>query len=362
MPDGRAYNRRVAAWRAAALAAILTITLGAAAPAARADVVTLRNGDRLTGKVVHKSADELAFATAYAGTLKLKWSDIASLSTDGPVTLIVGNGAPQTGALAAGSAPGKASMVPVKPGPSFTEVDAAREIALADVRFVNPTVDESGSGILWSGRINAGGGTTSGNSTNSTLHGDVDLTGRALHYRVLGGGEYNYATSNHVLSVSNWRARAEFDRFYRQNFFSYTRATFEHDRFKSLDLRSTAGGGLGYQFFESPALNLSLQAGVDYVAADNIGAPDDHYAAAAWVLRYDQKPWGLNLQLFHQQEGTISMDSAGNVVLHTRTGVRAPLGGGINATLQYNYDWTRDPPPGSLSADRTLLFTLGYAW
>lgn len=341
--------------------ALLALGVALCAPA-RADVVILRNGDRLTGKAVHKKADLLTFATTYAGTLTLKWSDIATLTTDKPVTLVIGNERLLTGRLDTGITQGRAAFIPTTTPAASADFLAPRDLPLDSVRFLNPTVDESGRGIAWSGRINAGGAQTSGNSTNSSLHVDVDTTGRAREYRILGGGEFNHATDHEQETVSNWRARGEFDRFYQKRMFSYTRATFEHDKFKALDLRSTAGGGLGYQFFESAPLNLSVQGGLDYVDVNNISAPDDQYVAAAWVLRYDQKPWNWNMQFFHQQDGTVSLESPGTIVLHTQTGVRAPLGLGINATLQYNYDWDNHPPDGSVSADRTLLFTLGYAW
>ncbi len=364
MIDERASKRRLPSPPPARIAR-LALVLGAAvlACAAHADVIVLKNGDRLTGKVVHKMGDELTFATDYAGTLKLKWSDIAALATPKPVSLMISEERVLKGTLGAGTSAGHAVFIPAPPpGAPKGEAPPARDIALADVRFVNPTIEESGAGILWTGHVNAGGASTSGNSTNGTLHVEADVTGRARHSRVLAGGEYNRATSNEIESASNWRARGEYDRFYRNKDFSYTRATFEHDPFKALELRSTLGVGIGYQFYESPALNLSLQGGLDYVVVDNIGVPDQNYAAPAWVLRYDQKPFGLNMQFFHQQDGTVSLDSRNSIVLHTQTGVRAPIGLGINATLQYNYDWTSDPPAGRFSADRTLLFTLGYAW
>ena|GEM_PF-178935 len=342
--------------------ALLLLCAAIHAPA-RADVVVMRNGDRLTGKVVHKKADELLFATAYAGTLKLKWSEVASLATDKPVALMIGDAHMVSGTLADGFTPGSAAFAPRGPRGASAQYLAPRDIVLADVRYVNPTVDESGQGIAWSGHVNAGGATTSGNSINGSVHADADASGRARDYRILGGGELNHATDHHTETVFNWRAHGEFDRFYeKQTFFSYTRATVEHDKFKALDLRSTLGGGAGYQFFESAPLNLSLQGGLDYVVVNNIKVPDDQYTAAAWVLRYDEKPWKLDMQFFHQEDGTVSLDSPSNIVLHTQTGVRAPLRGGINATVQYNFDWNNRPPAGSESADRTLLFTLGYAW
>jgi putative salt-induced outer membrane protein YdiY len=363
MTDERGPLGALSALRARLSLCIALISLCAlAASPARADVVLLRNGDRLTGTAVHMKANQLAFATSYAGTLLIKWSDIASLVTVKPVTLVIGNEHVLSGKLGAGMTPGRAALTPTTAVAASADFLAPREIPLASVRFLNPTVDESGSGIAWSGRINAGGASTSGNSTNGSMHVDVDATGRARQYRILGGGEFNHATDHYSETVSNWRARGEFDRFYEKKMFSYTRTTFEHDKFKALGLRSTLGGGLGYQFFESAALNLSVQGGLDYVDVNNLDVADDRYAALAWVMRYDQKPWTLNMQFFHQEDGTVSIDSPSNVVLHTQTGVRAPLGLGINATLQYNYDWNNRPPQGRVDADRTLLFTLGYAW
>ncbi|MEP7061449.1 MAG: DUF481 domain-containing protein [Betaproteobacteria bacterium] len=363
MTDERGTHAAPPLWRARLSLAVAPCAIFAlAASPVHADVLLLRNGDRLTGAALHMKADQLAFATSYAGTLTLKWSDIASLVTDKPVTLIIGNEHVLRGKLAAGLTPGRARFTPTAEVAASDAFLAPREIPLASVRFVNPSVDESGSGIAWSGRVNAGGASTSGNTTNSSMHVDVDATGRARQYRMLGGGEFNHATDHQNETASNWRARGEFDRFYEKKMFSYTRATFEHDKFKALGLRSTLGGGLGYQFFESAALNLSLQGGIDYVDVNNLDVADDRYAALAWVMRYDQKPWNLNLQFFHQEDGTVSIDSPSNVVLHTQTGVRAPLGLGINATLQFNYDWNNRPPQGRVDADRTLLFTLGYAW
>ncbi len=342
-------------------AAVLALGLTLAS-IARADVVVMKNGDRLTGKAVHKKANELVFSTPYAGNLTLRWSDIASLITSKPVAMVLGNEHFVSGSLAESPVHGHAALTLESFAAPSPQYSAPRDIALDSISFLNPTVEESGRGILWSGRVNAGGASTSGNTTNGTLHADVDLSGRALHYRILGGGEFNHATNQHVENVSNWRAHGEYDRFYSKSTFSYARTTLEHDKFRALDLRSTAGAGYGYQFFESPTLNLSLQGGVDYVDVNNLAAPDEDYAAAAWLLRYDQKPWNWIVQFFHQEDGTVSMDSPSSVVLHTQTGLRAPLGGGINATLQLNYDWQNRPPPGLRDSDRTLLFTLGYAW
>ena len=68
------------------LAAALALSVAAAA---HADTVTLRNGDRLSGKVLHKSGDVLTFETSYAGKLRIRWSEVRSIATDSPLRVML---------------------------------------------------------------------------------------------------------------------------------------------------------------------------------------------------------------------------------------------------------------------------------
>ena len=60
-------------------------------PWVQADQVYLKNGDRLTGKVISLGKGRLLLHTAYAGELSIRWETIASLKTDGPVVLTLHN-------------------------------------------------------------------------------------------------------------------------------------------------------------------------------------------------------------------------------------------------------------------------------
>jgi len=59
---------------------------------AAADEIVLRSGERLTGRIVDKSATELLLETASAGTLRISWDQIFSLQTDLPQdAMLAGN-------------------------------------------------------------------------------------------------------------------------------------------------------------------------------------------------------------------------------------------------------------------------------
>ena len=83
---------------------------------------------------------------------------------------------------------------------------------------------------------------------------------------------------------------------------SKTNILFEKNEFKDLRLRSTIGTGVGYQ-----------------------GLQDTE-------------------ELF----------------VRSHTGFRFPLKNGFLATLQYSYDWYKNPSPGQEDYDAKYMFTLGY--
>ena len=62
------------------------------APSAQADEVRLKNGDRLTGKVLRMQGDKLLLQTEYAGELSIAWAEVGSLATDAAIRLVLSDG------------------------------------------------------------------------------------------------------------------------------------------------------------------------------------------------------------------------------------------------------------------------------
>src|ERR1700694_438059 len=59
---------------------------------ARADQVTLKNGDRLSGAIVKADGKTLILKTDYAGDLTLKWSAVDAFTTAEPVHVALAGG------------------------------------------------------------------------------------------------------------------------------------------------------------------------------------------------------------------------------------------------------------------------------
>ena len=70
----------------------------------------------------------------------------------------------------------------------------------------------------------------------------------------------------------------------------------------------------------------------------------------------------LPLELFHEHDGFISLEDTNDVTLRSRSGLRMPIAGGLDASLQLNVDWERSPAAGRKSTDASLLVGVGYRW
>lgn len=323
----------------------------ACAPAS-ADTVTLKNGDRITGTLLNLSRDTLVMKTAYAGEVKIGRSAIASLDTEGEVTLVLDGDIRR--ARLGSAAPGNVAVQP--------SGQAAQTLPLESIALVNPTPAQGGPGRAYRGRVNLGASRTDGNSDVQRVYGDGELVARSRFDRWTVRGDVRDAKDNGRRTESKWRAHGAYDRFYDRRMYSYVRTSFEHDEFADVDLRTTLGAGLGLQVLEGEPTSLSVQGGLDYVRIDRSIAADEDYPALGWEVKFEHKMWDGRLALFHGHDGFLGLEDAEQVLLRTRTGLRLPLAQGFNATAQLNLDWDREPAPGRRSTDRTWLLTLGYAW
>ena len=100
----------------------------------------------------------------------------------------------------------------------------------------------------------------------------------------------------------------------------YANALFLYNPFKDLDLRSTIGGGVGYQFWEDVRKKLSFELGVSYVDENFRIAEDNAYAGGRWAINFNYWILPDKIELFHFQEGYFSLEDFKDMNLITEQG------------------------------------------
>jgi putative salt-induced outer membrane protein YdiY len=337
----------------AACAALGSLALAASQYVA-ADSVLLKGGDRLSGTILGKAGDELTIKTSYAGEVVIKWTEVDSIETTAVAKFMLKD---RTVMSAQATRAGDAAVV-LKSGTVITTTP----IALADIDYINPPPEVTGEGVSVSGHANLGMTANRGNTDNSQVLYDTEAVIRSISNRFTIGAAGEQKEEEGTETSRKNRAHFKYDHFLTRQWYAYANTDAEEDKFADINLRTTLGGGAGYQFFESPERSLSLEGGLTYVNNDYIVAEDDGYAAGRWALRYAQYLAGGKAQFFHDQEGLVSVEDPSDVILRLQTGLRFPLVLNLNATLQYNVDWQNNPPAGFDSTDSSYIVSVGYLW
>jgi putative salt-induced outer membrane protein YdiY len=319
----------------------------------QADTVKLKNGDILTGTVVKKETDKLIFKTNYAGEIKIIWSEVATLDTDAPVNVVMADEASFDAQLQ-NNALGSVHAV-------NTSLAMSKELDLKELAYINPSPEVSGKGIAWKGHANIGGAITQGNSDTSVLRFDAETIARTKNNRFTVGGNLNRAKSNDESTEFNSKGYTQYDHFVNKKWFLYANGSAEHDKFRDISLRSNLGVGSGYQIYEQPDQNLSIEGGINYVNVDYNEAEDESYESVRWALKYDQLLF-YNVKFFHQHEILVSIENSKDALVFTKTGLRVPIAKNLNASTELNVDYDNQPADDRERLDKTLLFSLGYGW
>ncbi|MFH1293721.1 MAG: DUF481 domain-containing protein [Pseudomonadota bacterium] len=319
-----------------------------------ADEIHLKNGDRMTGRVITMEDDKLVIKTSYAGEITVKWSEISTLKTDDAIQVILSDETSLKGA----TKPAENGKMKMKMGKIVETVS----FDLAAVRSINPKPKALEPAVKIKGHINAGLTTAKGNSDMATHHLDGEFVARTKKNRYTIGAEFNRSEDKGDKTANNALGSVKYDHFLSKKWFLYSNASFEKDEFKDLNLRTALGVGAGYQFLETESTNLSLETGLAYVNTDYDQGTDSSYPAGRWSVNFDRYFFDKIVQFFHFHEGFVGFEDTNDIFIRSRTGLRLPIYKKFNVTAQYNLDWDKSPKPGREKTDEIYLLTLGYQW
>ncbi len=234
-------------------------------PAAWADQVLLKNGDRVTGSIVKKDGKNVTIKTDQIGLIVTSWDEIVSLTVDKPVNIVLKDGRTLQGTLA--TADGKVEVttpqgkVNVAPGDVTAIRNADEEKAYQ--RLLHP-----GWGELWAGTGTIGFAGTAGNSKtltyttglNASRVTNTDKT--SIYFNAIKASALvNGVNSDTAQAV---RGGVGYDHNAGARLFFNVFNDYEYDRFQNLDLRFVIGGGLGFHAVKTDRSRLDLLAGVAY--------------------------------------------------------------------------------------------------
>jgi putative salt-induced outer membrane protein YdiY len=237
---------------------------------ARADQVTLKNGDRLTGTIVKSDAKTMLIKTELAGEVNVQWEAVTSIVSSQPLHLALKDGQTVVGLVT--TADGKLDVATKTTGevvaPKETVVtvrndDEEKSYDAEMDRLRNPHLTD-----FWSGILDTGLSVTRGNSATLAYSLSAKAARVTTRDKISVFSTAVYA-SDDTIPPSRTTAhairggiRGDFNVSDRVFVFGFT--DFEYDQFQDLDLRNVLGGGVGYHVIKTKNTTFDVFGGGDY--------------------------------------------------------------------------------------------------
>lgn len=235
------------------------------APALFADQITLKNGDRLSGKIVKSDGKVLVLHTEFAGDVTLKFDAITQITTDEELHVITTDKKTIVGPVT--TRDGKIEVA--------TKSGGTVEVPPANVAVIRNDAEQTAydkslhPGLLhgWNGGVNVGFSLARGNSQTSNLALAINavhptLNDKTTIYLTSIDTQNDLASPSTVANLITSGIR--YDHNINPKVFGFVGADFMSNALQNLDLRGLYGGGLGYHAIKSDATVLDFLGGINY--------------------------------------------------------------------------------------------------
>jgi putative salt-induced outer membrane protein YdiY len=334
----------------------LVVFVWFAAPAVahdKTDVVILKNGDRFSGEIKGVAQEALELDTDAAGTLKLEWTHVASLTSSFDYEVEMTTGERYFGSLASAGEPGELVIVG----------DAGEQrVSLSGIFSISPI----GRGF-WkrlNGNVNLGFSYT---QSNQAVQYSLGASTHYQNRKYLGLGQLNSIFNTQQDSDSTHQQNLSFrvTRSVKKVSGLYGVVQFQSNPDQGFDLRSVIGGGYDRFLVHRADGYFIVGAGLVYDREQVVGSPEvDNSAEVTVGLQF------ASFSLDHPSRTvTIAFDTFTNVTDTPR--FRAQLNFSLTweivnnfnlgITLLDSYD-TRPPTVEAKNNDMSLSLSVGYSF
>lgn len=338
-------------WKRWLLPALAVITISLRAETI---VLTLKNGDRITGEFKSENSERVVIKSTVAGTLKIAKDQIAKREPLNPPAPPV-----------AQTTPPQAAPVPSAPKPA---VAAASTNGVTATNLVTHWNDWLPSFLRpfstnWHGSVNVGMNLGFGTTERQTYYGNARANHAFQRIRNTADFGISYGTVNRRETDNrvNGTLRTEFDLGQKRKIYLYNAGGAGHDAVRRIALEFNEGAGIGYKFIERPKLQLSGDVGAQYQSINYETAPDRDYMSARFG---ENLTWKISDKLTITQKLTFSPNVGDFSDYRVRFELQAayPLFKRVTLSLSLIDQFDSQPPAGVDNNDLQVQSLLGLSF
>lgn len=333
---------------------VLTLTLSTQT---LADQITLKNGDRVTGKIVKTDGGKLVVATELLGDVSVDLAAVTNIATDQPLYVTLEDGRTVSGTLTA-----SADKVEVKAANVVSVNRSAIKVIRSEAEHI-AYQDSLEPGLFegWSGGADIGFALTSGNSDTTNLAIGLSATRETSNDKtsIYAASIYNRdSTDGESRTTANTvRGGVRYDRDINRKFFGYVFTDLEHNGLQDLTLRFVLGGGLGYHAIRNERTELDLLGGLAWNREYFKGDFNDRSSAEAQAGQTLSHRINSRMSLKEALFIFPNLTDGGRYRINFDASLVTDVSRRIAWQLTLSDRYLSDPPPGLEKND--LLLTTG---
>jgi len=318
----------------------------------RTDIVTMPNGDRITGEVIELERGRLEFKTDDAGTVLLEWDKVSSLIAARQFEVVLIDGRRYLGRLG----PGDPRTLAVVDSQQTTRLQ------MTDVTRISPIGSSFWRKI--DGSIDAGFNySRSSGVAQLNVNSNTVYRAPASHTR-LSVSLTTTETDDGSGRDDRGAVEASYLRFPWRRWFIAGAARFENNESLGISLRSQLGGTAGPRLIDNNRAQLSLGAGLAVNDERGIDVEPTQTVEALFMFRssfytYDRPTTSLDLSLLYYP----SISDPGRQRVQFDGAIRQEVWKDffVSASVYNSYD-NRPPNPTSNSNDIGIVLSIGWAY
>ncbi|MBD3265995.1 DUF481 domain-containing protein [bacterium] len=324
-------------------------------PAGQADKVTLSDGSVIMGTVDKMMEGKLYISTKFAGDIAIAASEIQGIEMKETKPVHLSDGSIIKGTVQISE---QGAMEVVR-----TEGDVKFPVQPENVKAIAPPPPPTPTPPQWKGNIIGDLSITEGNSETKGIGLSADATKRSETDRIILRGGYYYSENEGEGTRDDQFIAAKYDYFFDKHLFAYGNTRLDRDAIKELQLRTTGGGGVGYQFLETEKYNLFGETGLSYVHEDyDLDADDATYLAGRAAADFSW--WIIQEKLQFQEiaEILLSLDETDDWIGISESNLTWKWTDrwSSRAGIQLEYDNT--PATGQDELDTKYTLGIGYSF
>lgn len=314
---------------------------------ALADVILLKNGDRITGDISSFWDDEVTIEPEYSDEFQVDADAIADIQTDDLVEIefYIGDDA-------------NLQLLGVTPEGQIEVADESgnhRLVNYTNIRRINEVTEH----FDWESRVDYNHTVSKGNTNseagtvNASLGFNFDDHRHQFDLQMIREEVNNEDTKNN--DTLNYTYNWVFD----DPWFMAANATYKQDVIALIDSQVSSSLGLGYDIWDSPHRTFNIQAGPGY-QSETVDGDTNQSSLIDWRLRFSYKLLAGDLELYHNHRLYKNFQGRENTVFTSVTGLRFDVTDDIYLNVELDYDSDSNPAANTEPADTTFVVGAGY--